>query len=384
MTKRKANREVIPLRLSGLEPAPAQVWGSVRLLPLLRATPLSDLRLGIRSYDTPAQGVHLGRGESYTSFLPHGLVVSWSDDGNPAATCETWLSASSERRVPHTSTLHRLVKREDRRRLRMLPMHVALEGLLSLHFGGPDIADRIWSGQGLSQRMEWGMPGWGLPHLNDALRRFEIHPGQCGVLVFVADALASALVVPDPADYLALHQALILDLYGGLLWQYGHLFREVPEWSLHLPTRNIASLADLDAAFERAKGEWALRSISLLANGLFSRDISTFHRYQAGPFRLCSFLTGTEPTAENHIGEAIHHRDGTLAYLKTFRLSRAALRRVHLLSTLASVDWDSTRAAQALGCTLQQLYRRLIKEGFGGLLTVRAREEAMRRRDRGR
>jgi hypothetical protein len=58
------------------------------------------------------------------------------------------------------------------------------------------------------------------------LRVFEIHEGQCGVLVFVADHLASAFVVPHPEDYRLLHRTLIEDFYGELIFQSSHLHQD--------------------------------------------------------------------------------------------------------------------------------------------------------------
>jgi len=46
------SRKIPPLQrlvLKGLEMAPSQVWGSVRLVPLLRHTILGDLRLSRRT-----------------------------------------------------------------------------------------------------------------------------------------------------------------------------------------------------------------------------------------------------------------------------------------------------------------------------------------------
>ncbi|MFF8376398.1 hypothetical protein ACF07V_09750 [Streptomyces sp. NPDC015661] len=37
-----------------------------------------------------------------------------------------------------------------------------------------------------------------MPGLGEALRVFELHPGQCGLLLYVTDALAAAFVVPHP------------------------------------------------------------------------------------------------------------------------------------------------------------------------------------------
>src|SRR5690606_20382029 len=111
-------------------------------------------------------------------------------------------------RMPVRMT-RRLARRPRGDRLRFLPLHLAVEGYLALHFGGPEIAWEEWSrravARGLSPRCEETYTGRQVRSLEDALRHFEIHPGQCGVMVYVADTLASAFVLPHPDDYRALH-----------------------------------------------------------------------------------------------------------------------------------------------------------------------------------
>src|SRR5690606_35292178 len=160
----------------------------------------------------------------------------------------------------------RMARKAGRNRLRFLPLQMALEGYLALHFGGPEIAWEEWArravakgpsprceeaylgqegrgleealrvfeirpgqlarravAKGLSPRCEEVYLGLEVRGLEEALRVFEIHPGQCGVMVYVADALASAFVTPHPDDYRALHPTLIEDLFGELVYVYGLL-----------------------------------------------------------------------------------------------------------------------------------------------------------------
>lgn len=86
------------------------------------------------------------------------------------------------------------------------------------------------------------------------------------------------------------------------------------------------------------------------------------------PFRLVRFVPTLRLDDENHIGEAIVRDDGTVEYLKTYRLSDAQTRRAHLLQTLAAHGWDLTAAAAALGANKIDLCRRLDNAGFGYLL----------------
>ena len=45
------------ISLKGLEIAPSQVWGAVRLVPLLRKQPRKDLRLFKQNYDSATKNL---------------------------------------------------------------------------------------------------------------------------------------------------------------------------------------------------------------------------------------------------------------------------------------------------------------------------------------
>ena len=355
--------------LTGLRPAPTQQWGGVRMIPLLREHVRGDLRLFRRKVD--AEVVNVGDGTSYHSFMPHALVLGWNDEGQPLAACGAQLRAPDARTPPRqTPVLHRMAKREDRNALRFMPLHLAMEGYLGLHFGGPDV---VWSEysreamtRGLSPRSERSVPGLYLAGLADALRVFEIHESQVGVLVFVADALASAFVVPHPDDYRALHRTLLTDFYGELLYQYGLLHREVQSIDLRLDAAAVHDLADLRAAVAAGRREWHDHT-ALLSTGLLERTTRWETVHRAGPFRLRRFIGELQPDRESHIGEAIV-RGAELEYLKTYRLSAAQIRRTYLLERLAAHDWHLGRTAESLGDTLDGLMIRLRNAGFGYLL----------------
>ena len=61
----------------GLTFAPPQLWGGVRLVPLLRDEVRNDLRFTKRRYDADVMAVDVGNAE-YWSFVPHGRVGSIS------------------------------------------------------------------------------------------------------------------------------------------------------------------------------------------------------------------------------------------------------------------------------------------------------------------
>ncbi|WP_053720518.1 ARPP-2 domain-containing protein [Saccharothrix sp. NRRL B-16348] len=376
----------VELDLTGLTTRAAQVWGGVRLVPLTRDEPITGLRLHARAYRDDPGVVELDRRTHYVSYIPHGFVATWTDDDSPVATYGTQLKRDADDAGPpeHGMKLRfrrRMARRVDRNRLRFLPLHIAVEGYLALHFGGPLIVWDEWSEHairhGLSPRVEEAYSGAEVEGLVDALKHFEIHPSQCGVLVYVADALAAAFVVPHPDDYRALHATLVQDMYGELVHQYATMRAAAPRFDVRL-TDDVASLADLRAAAAREQAEWARFHDLTMAEALLGETYSARRVYRMGDYTLSRFLPTFRLKEENHIGELITDRDGRTAYLKTFRLSEAQTRRGYLLSKLAAHDWHLATTATALGITVRQLDARLQRVGLGALLRedVRARYRA--------
>jgi hypothetical protein len=63
--------------LQGLWIGASQVWRGVRIVPLLRDTPIEDLRLDKRCYDNPFAAVglaELAELATYTAFVPHAFA----------------------------------------------------------------------------------------------------------------------------------------------------------------------------------------------------------------------------------------------------------------------------------------------------------------------
>ncbi|WP_027344048.1 ARPP-2 domain-containing protein [Hamadaea tsunoensis] len=362
---------------AGLTVAPSQTWGAVRLVPLLRAEPITDLRLHQRAYDPDELSiVEVGPRTAYVAYVPHAFVADWTADGTPAAAYGTQLHDPAAKAAPDRVGLRfhrRMNRREDRRRLRFLPLHLAMEGYLGLQFGGPSIAWQEWTHRavtrGLSPRVEASYRGAAVAGLEDALRIFEIHPDQCGMLLYVADALAAAFVLPHPADYRALHSSLVQDFYGELIFQYAHLYPAVPDFLVRLDEDRVTSLADLRGQLARTLKDWSDFHDSALAGGLLAGPDLAFTRIRRmGRFTLSRFVPAFDPDGENHIGETITDQRGRLAYLKTFRLSAAQTRRGYLLAKLAAHDWNLDATAAALGTDRQNLKLRLDGAGFGHLL----------------
>ncbi|MER6073618.1 hypothetical protein ABT187_33225 [Streptomyces sp. NPDC001817] len=363
------------LDLTGLATRPSQVWGAVRLVPLVRDEPVDDLRLGSQPYGDVAGMVEVDPHHSYISYIPHGFVATWTGDGTPAAAYGTQLSTDGHAAPAATMGLrfHRgMARRQGKDRLRFLPMHLALEGYLALHFGGPSIAWEEWSQrairQGLSPRVEEAYAGAEVRGLADALRIFEIHPNQCGVMVYVADALAAAFALPHPDDYRALHPTLLQDLYGELIHHYATLMPPVPDFRARIPDSQIRSLAHLRTAVAEQEHAWTHFHDTTMATGLLEHTYTWQPVHRMGRFTLSRFLPPFRPKQDNHIGETITDDSGRIAYLKTFRLSETQVRRGHLLSRLAANDWHLANTASDLGINESQLGLRLESAGFGYLL----------------
>ncbi|GAA2526570.1 MULTISPECIES: ARPP-2 domain-containing protein [Streptomyces] len=361
--------------LTGLDTRPSQVWGAVRLVPLVRDEPVEDLRLHARPYGDVTGLVEVRPRHAYVSYVPHGFVATWTGDGTPAAAYGTQMSPGGDSPPTATAGLRfhrRTARREAGQRLRFLPLHLALEGYLALHFGGPPIAWEEWSQrairQGLSPRAEEAYLGADVRGLADALRVFEIHPGQCGMLLYVADALAAAFAVPHPDDYRALHPTLLQDLFGELIHHYATLMPPVPDFRARVDDARIRSLAELRTAVAGQEDAWARFHDTTMAHGLLHHAYTWRTVHKLGRFTLSRFLPVFRPKEENHIGEAITDEGGGVVYLKTFRLSESQVRRGHLLDRLAAHDWHLADTAAGLGVTEAQLGLRLESAGFGHLL----------------
>lgn len=363
------------LSLDGLTVRPAQVWGGVRLVPLVREEPIEGLRLEPELYGDACGVVRLDRRTGYASYIPHGFVARWSGEDVSAAYGTQLRGRADRGRPPARMGLRfhrRMARRTDTGRLRFLPLHLVLEGYLSLHFGGSEIAWAEWSRQalrnGLSPRAEEAYGGADVQGLEDALRIFEIHHGQCGLLLYIGDMFAGAFLVPHPDDYRVLHPMLLEDMYGELLYRHAAVSPAVPEFRAVIDDTRVRSPADLRAEATRQHREWAAFHDSAMAAGLLEGEYTAQRVHRLGPFQLTRFLPSFRPDTENHIGEAIFDQEGRPAYLKTFRLSRAQVRRGHLLTVLAAGGRRLPVAAESLGVSEQALGMRLEAAGLGFLL----------------
>lgn len=374
------------LSLTGLKPSTSQVYGGVRLVPLLRDEVREDLRLGIQEpwhEDTPSVVLLDGRAghpkTAYCAYIPHGLLLDW---GTGVAQQGTSLGRSNDTKRLSRGRVqlhHRMAKRQAPTQLRFLPLHLALEGYMSLHFAGPSI---MWSeyskevnSRGLSPRRERVHRGKDVRALEAALRVFEIHPAQCGVLVFVADAFATAFVVPRPEDYKRLHRTLVEDLFGDLLVRYSELPGQVRPNGVALAATQVSSLDDLERELELHSAAVATAELQW-ADGLFGREVATEEIYGVTDFKLERFRSDMQLHEENYIGERIMTNDGKLQYLKVLRLSDSQTRRAFLLQALADNDWNVEATAGALGSARDELIARLTNAGLGYLFARRVLDAA--------
>ncbi|NER33112.1 MAG: hypothetical protein F6J93_03370 [Oscillatoria sp. SIO1A7] len=397
------NKLLQELGLRGLSIAPSQVRGAIRIVPLLRKNVRYDLRLERRAYNedltiVSLEGQMLEEGMKYISYVPHGLVLSWSNDGSAIAAMGAQMkegqmksdaqsSRNEGKKFASARVLHRMAKREDKNRLRFLPLHLAMEGFLASFFSGPSIAWSEYSQEalshGLGSRWEMSFGGRAISGFEDALRVFEIHEKQVGVLVFVAEALASAFVLPTPEDYRALHQSLLEDFYGELIFQYALMYDTNYPMDVSVDEELINNVADLREAVEKMRMHWAEFQGFMAAN-LLQRPLQNKRVYTAGRFLLQRFMTDLDPKQENHIGEAIARDSGEIEYLKTYRLSAAQTKRVYLLSKLSESDWNLEATASKLFTSKDELVIRLERAGFGYLLKQNLLEIAQKNRKKRR
>lgn len=369
------------VELKGLTLAPPQVLGGIRLVPLLRNHTQDDLRLARQKYDEDFTEVQIDNRTSYYSYIPHALVANWSNDGSPATAFGTQIKRNKQSKTKDgkvydlgfmtARVMTKMRAREGKNRLRFLPMDMALEGFLSLHFGGPDIAWEEYSRSamrdGLSPRVESTIPGRWITGLQDALRVFEIHTTQVGSLVFVGDALASVFVVSHPDDYRDLHETLLTDSYGELIYYNGLFAQENVYHPKPIDANVVHSIEDLRDEVSRVRSDWS-ELHNIMVTNLFDCPIRSEMVYKMGSFQMQRFITELDPKLENHIGEVIVRADGTLEYMKSFRLSAAQCRRAYLLMQLAESNWELEACAEKLACTKNHLIYRLEKAGFGYLL----------------
>ncbi|VAW81935.1 hypothetical protein MNBD_GAMMA12-1954 [hydrothermal vent metagenome] len=358
------------INLDQFDLAPSQVWGNIRLVPVIKENYNEDLRLGLKKYDAEETYVYDAK-TVYCSYIPHGMIARWSSDNKPVVPYGCELSKRGKSPDSHYSRVqieHRMVKKENSRQVRFLPLHLAMEGFLSLCFGGPNIAWSEYSKSvlksGLGSRSEKTVAGIQIRDLEDALRVFEVHDKQVGVIIFVADSPASIFLVPHPADYRLMHASLIEDFYGELIFYNGLSLYNVPELDLGIENLKVNSLDDLETLSLLARKNHQHQHDDLLRDMILPK-IESRQTNRLGKFSLQRFMTDLDNNTPNFIGEALLRVDGSIEYMKTYQLSRAQAKRGFLLKSLAKNDWDLEQTALSLACHKNELILRLNNAGFG-------------------
>ncbi len=350
--------------LKGCRLEGSQSWGSVRLAAIIRDEIREDLRLAEQGIEGVRQVRSTYRSARYQAYMPQGMVVQWNPNGAAVSTEQTHMGKYGT--LAHGSLWKRLSNTE----LAFLPQNLAIEGFLVRHFKGPEIAWLDYRREvrrgNLGIRYERSMQGWLLKGLEEALARFEFAPDQVGSALFLDEELINCLVTPHPQDYARLHESLLLDHYPEYLINYGFL-RSDKSSSFPLATHEVRDLESLEREFQAAKQRTAEEQMGSLED-LLARTLDVETLYTTDTFRLERFVSEIEGRG-NFAGERILREDGTLEYLKLFRLSRAQSRRLHLLSNLAAQDWDLKKAAPALKLTDQyEVARSLAEADLGYLL----------------
>ncbi len=364
------------LTLQGLRAAPSQVCGAFRLVPLIRENVCDDVRIYSDKYEDAWSRVKVDSKFSYWSFIPHGMLLSWGEDvASPATLGAQMRKATPEKTTTKwgtVQTFHKMAKSVGTNALRFLPLHLSMEYFLGLCFGGPKIRWPEYSSYvkryGLGFRIEFVADGRSLYKFDEALRQFEIHEGQVGVLIYTAEELASAFVVPTPGDYRRMHDSLIMDFYGQLIYQYAILF-SAQKLNAVINVDSAKSVNDLRSALMAARAEWAEFSTKCMAEHLVGREIQVQPVFEPPGLRLQRFMTELDLNRTNTIGERLLREDGEVLYLKTYRLDADQAKRAWWLQNLAANDWHLQQTATALRMTLRDLVCGLEASGFAYLLS---------------
>ena len=330
-------------QLKGYQLRPAQCWGSVWLVPIVREsnTP-GDLRLSSMEHErSVVDSTH--KNTNFFSYMPSAYVLKWSPDGTAVSTDEPHLHTKG------SVTSGELWKRTGKTQMGFLPQCLAIEGFLVQHFGGPKIGwldfHREVRRGNLGVRSELTVPGWFLKGVNEALRIFEFAPDQVGSALFVDGKLINCFICPHPSDYARLHYSLLTDLYPMYLVHYGYLREGKPNFSMDV--QKVNDLSTLRQEYEQAMGR-ALEQEALRLDVLLNRPLESKILYKAGPFQVQRFIVELDTESDNYCGEVILRDKSQIEYLKLYHLSRAEMRRLRILRALSANGWDFSKAAADL------------------------------------
>ena len=352
------------LAMPDIEALPSQPFGPLHLVPLARARAVEGLSLAVMRGDALDDGVALA---------PHGVVTGF-EGASPRVAYGTQVlnvRGGVTRDVRAPPLTYGLARRDATSRVRMLPLGLALEGLLLACF---DARPEAWTRRSQqrtlarSVRAERSLEAV----VESALRTFERDARQCGLLLYAADTLLAAYVAPSPAVYAALHRALVGDLLGGALQYYLTQHDAAPRpFTLTLPGAAIRTFADLRLALARSRAPWPAAAAAL-RDGIAPSPLTVRASTKVQQFTLRRFTTSLALGQGNGLGEVVHRNDHALAWLSYLRLSDAQTRRAYLVSEFAAAGWSvrTLAARRTRGAGVADLEKQLRGAGLEHLLTV--------------
>lgn len=348
------------LNFSNFKLMPSQIYGSIRLIPLVKENYDKQLKFNYEKYDA-LNIIKVDKNLQYTSYTPHAFHVSYDDDKQ----------INNQKDKSPIVFSDKMIKKSGKSTVRFFPLHNAMESFLSLYFCGPDIIWEEYSGSAkkdcLSPRYERSISGKYIQGLEQALKIFEIYENQVGILLLVADKLTSVFILPNPQDYKVLHKTLVEDFFGDLIYYYGYLHTDIRQFEQKIDESKVNSLNDLKKELGFMKTQLA-DFYSLMAESIFNQSIETRDNYTLGKYNMNRFITDINQGSEHHIGEMIKDESGEIQYMKTYLLSDLQIKRAKVLKALSVHYWHLEKTADYFKMSLAKFILDIEKIGFGYII----------------
>lgn len=361
--------------LNNFEFGSSQVWGNIRILPVLSNNYSNNLRLQMRKYNENIQIVNVDKNLSYFSYIPHAFIIKYDKEGSSYSTKGTKVTSKDGKVYGNKDFSIRynekMFKKESKQTFRFLPFHTAMEGYLEISFNQPRTHWEEYRGKalafGLAFRYEYNYSGRLLPDLEDALRLFEIYENQVGSILYINDFPASVFIVSHPEDYRILHNTLILDQYSELIYYYGVMANQVSPFNFKINENNVNSIDTLKREFYKSLNQITEFEKSV-ANHLISYETDFKKLNDFGEYSFGRFISSLEENKSAFIGESIIDKNNNIQYMKTFHLSVEQTRKARLLKNLEKNDWNITNTAKEMKISYEELIKLMERLGFAYLL----------------
>jgi len=307
-----------------------------------------------------------------THYVPHGLWVDRCDDGRARCVYGTQLVAS--RAGGRQGRAARVVTADlplgylpGDRGWAFAPERPCLEGQILHHAGAPA---EHWGKVLDDPAVRRSSQGVGAGRVvDDAGRVLERVAGQCGVLVYAGDVLLLALVLPNAADWAAVHRAVVGGLLGSALRRYGvaRAGSEVEAFRAELPGTAVRTAGQLRAALDWARAS-ARGSAPDLGEGLETGPLVVSPVRSADQFQLVRVRSDLGRSGVQHLGEVVLDRAGQAALVWVQWLSASQTDRAYLAGQLGAAGYSAARLAGSLGRTPESVARWVARSGYAGLL----------------